>query len=638
MCGIAGIASTAGPVALAELQAMAAALRHRGPDDEGFWKSGSGLIGFAHRRLSIIDLSPAGHQPMRSANGRFWITFNGEIYNFQSLRKKLDAAAPQQWRGHSDTEILLAGFEQWGVQETLLQADGMFAFAAWSEADGLLYLARDRLGEKPLYLGCFEGRLAFASEMRALHTLRRKRPQLDPAGIDSFLRFGYVRSDRPVLKDVAQLPPGRLLTMQWPPREVPCLPALLSQARPYWLLSQAARQGLGATPPGSAAEAADKLESLLGESIRQRMVADVPVGAFLSGGIDSSTVVALMQTRSTRAVKTFSIGFAESAYNEAHHAKAVARHLQTDHTEFLLTAADAIALIPTLAGVYDEPFADASQLPTVMLARLARREVTVALSGDGGDELFGGYQRYRTALALHGLVRRIPLSLRRGCAALLCHVRPPPVLSMPYFRAQRLAERAAAGDIDAMRVRFLDRSPPAGSPSGGPGSPAEGESAIPGFVAHPLQRQMYADQIDYLPDDILVKLDRATMAAGLEGRVPLLDHRLVEFSWTLPASLLLSGGRSKAPLRDVLTRYVPAALIDRPKQGFDIPLAEWLRGPLREWAGALVQRSAMILPGTDTERISGAWRKHSLGQIDASHYLWNILMLSSWAGRVLERD
>ncbi len=642
MCGIAGLASSGAALDMAQLVAMGAALRHRGPDDEGAWMHRSGTIGFAHRRLSIIDISAAGHQPMQSASGRFVITFNGEIYNYQPLRRNLETSGCRvAWRGHSDTEVLLAGFEHWGVQRTLQQVEGMFAFALWDESGQKLVLARDRLGEKPLYLGCFGARLAFASEMRALLPATPGSRNLDAGAARSFLRFGYVRGSQSILEGVLRLPPGQVLELPRASLGTLRPDEILRRAEPYWSLRRVARTNHGTPGPSSAREAADTLEQLLRNSVANCMVADVPLGAFLSGGIDSSTVVALMQAQSTRPIRTFSIGFASQRHNEADHAKAVARHLGTDHTEFYLEPGEVIDLIPSMCEIYDEPFADASQLPTTVLARLARQQVTVALSGDGGDELFGGYQRYFTAQSIMRRLGWVPPRWRRMAAESIRRIALPGVANriLPgemQFRARRFATRAAAPDVDSMRFAFLDHSPPNGPlPRGYGDAAARVREAIPDAITDGLRRQMFADQIDYLPDDILVKLDRATMWFGLESRVPLLDHHIVEFSWTLSSDLLGRHGASKAPLRDVLARYVPNTLFERPKQGFDVPLASWLRGPLRDWAEQLLSKSARLPQLIDAAQLQFIWREHIAGNIDACHHLWNVLMLTSWAEKNL---
>ena len=640
MCGIAGLADHP-QSARATLGAMLRRIAHRGPDDSGIWVDDHHGIALGHRRLSIIDTSSAGHQPMGSVPGRYWLTYNGEIYNYKDLRAELERSghAPS-WRGHSDTEVLLAGFEAWGIEATLKRCNGMFALVAWDRIRGELSLARDRMGEKPLYFGWVGGRFCFASELKALAAMPGWAPTMDAGAIDSFLAAGYVRGPKSAVQGVYRLPAGCLLKLPVAALERALdWDSLASGMTTYWSLAEAACAGSNA--PVDATSATQLLEDLLSDSVRLRMVGDVPVGAFLSGGIDSSLVVALMQSQSMRPIHSFSIGFSEPEFDEAPYAEAVARHLGTDHTTLYVHAADALALVPRLAETFDEPFADTSQLPTMLVSELARRHVTVALSGDGGDELFAGYARYFDILDLHRGLSRIPGPLRRFVPPLLtlasACATPVAALSparrqLP-FRLTRLRDRVSAGDPDAMRLAFIGAG---GTSRMFARPPARDLSHCfpPKEIGHTLRRLMYADQSDYLPDDILHKVDRSSMAYSLEARVPLLDHRLVELSWRLSTPALVAGRQGKRPLRTVLERHVPKALIERPKQGFAPPMAAWLRGPLRDWADALLSTESLReLPMLDERGVRSLWRSHLAGTMDASLALWNVLMLADWRKR-----
>jgi asparagine synthase (glutamine-hydrolysing) len=637
MCGIAGLLDHS-EAARATVAAMLAAIAHRGPDDEGIWIDAGSGIAFGHRRLSIIDTSAAGHQPMPSASGRFVVTYNGEIYNYAELRGALEreGAAPA-WSGHSDTEVMLAGFEAWGIEETLRRCNGMFALAVWDRERSELTLARDRMGEKPLYFGWIDGRFGFASELKAIACMQGWTARMAPEAIASFLKCGYVRGPQSAIAGIYRLPPGCALTLPLQDLRTPHgWDWVAARIMHYWSLRQSAIAGID-SPLMDDASTLDSLEALLADAVRLRMVADVPLGAFLSGGIDSSLVVALMQARSAQAVRTFSIGFDDPAHDEAPHARAVARHLGTDHTELYVGPDDALALVPRLAATFDEPFADHSQIPTMLVSALARQQVTVALSGDGGDELFAGYGRYFAILNLWRGLRRLPPPLRRTAAPALAAMagaarRLPGTQDLPH-RLDRLAERIRAGDADALRLSFIGGAgvsrllagPPARDP---------GHSLPPTEMRDTLQRLMYADQSDYLPDDILHKVDRASMACALESRVPLLDHRVVEFAWRLPATMLVDRGAGKQPLRRILERHVPRALFDRPKQGFAPPMAEWLRGPLREWAESLLSREALReLPLLDADGVRTLWRAHLERRMDAGISLWSVLMLADWRRR-----
>jgi asparagine synthase (glutamine-hydrolysing) len=613
---------------------MLGQLHHRGPDDAGAWIDESGLA-LGHTRLSILDLSEAGHQPMASISGRYVITYNGEIYNFQALRKELEKSShPPVWRGHSDTEVLLAAIEAWGVKSTLRRCNGMFAFALWDRHERKLMLTRDRMGEKPLYFGRVGAHFAFASELNAFACLNGWSPRMHNAAIRDFLGMGYVRGPQSAIEGVFRLPPASLLTLG--EDDLNCLSSwddFAARLTHYWSVDAAHD-----TSDFSAATEQALVESVhdvLSEAVALRMVADVPVGAFLSGGIDSSLIVALMQENARRPVHTFSIGFNSARHNEAQYALAVARHLGTTHTELYLDAHDALELVPTLATTSGEPFADYSQIPTMLVSKLARESVTVALSGDGGDELFGGYGRYFAMLRLWRTVGVLPQWVRKGLAgtlvgtASLMRASSSRENALPE-RLRRFAHRLAANDIDAMRAAFICAY---GAPDiqRAAWAPALGHCKAPTSIENPLRRMLYGDQLDYLPDDILCKVDRASMAYSLETRIPLLDHRVVELASRFANRSLIAGSRGKLPLRQLLERHVPASLIERPKQGFAPPLGEWLRGPLKEWAEELLSPASLAeLPMLDVEMACKLWRAHLGRRVNAEQVLWNILTLSDW--------
>lgn len=645
MCGLAGGWSPADFAALdAALPAMSGALRHRGPDADGSWTDPEAGIALGHRRLAILDLSPAGQQPMRSASGRWVIAFNGEIYNHLELRGALQAGglAPA-WRGHSDTETLLAGFEAWGVAGTVKRATGMFAFAVWDRAQRELTLARDRMGEKPLYYGwqgsgesaCF----LFGSELSALKRHPAFCAPIDRGALALYMRHGYVPAPYSIHAGIHKLEPGHLLRIGASQRE--------PRLERYWSLEQVAASGQADPFAGSDAEAADALESLLRAAIGRQMLSDVPLGAFLSGGIDSSTVVALMQAQSSAPVRTFSIGFHEAGYNEAEHAKAVAAHLGTAHTELYMRPEQALEVIPRLPSIYSEPFADSSQIPTYLVSALARRDVTVALSGDSGDELFGGYNRYVLANRMWGGVSRIPAPLRRLAAAAMrtpsvdawnAGVRPVRGLLPGALRLANLGDKIhkAAGvldvrTLDALYLGLVSHWPDGMVPGASP-HPTALDAAMPGLAGlDGIHRMMALDALTYLPGDILAKVDRAAMAVSLETRVPFLDHAVVEFAWRLPLAMKLRDGQGKWLLRQVLHRHVPRALLERPKMGFGVPIDTWLRGPLRDWAEALLDEATLRTQGFfDPGPIRARWHEHLSGKRNWQHHLWDVLMFQAW--------
>jgi asparagine synthase (glutamine-hydrolysing) len=641
MCGIAGfLAHTVAIPAITLLESMGQALVHRGPDNSGVWHDPSAGIGLVHRRLAILDLSPAGHQPMHSACGRYVLAFNGEIYNHAELRVELASTglAPP-WRGHSDTEVLLASMAVWGVVATLKRTRGMFALALWDREQRELCLARDRIGEKPLYYGRVAGCFAFASELKALRAWPGATFSTDPAALALFLRYGYVPSPHSIYRDVFKLPPGTILRVAADGRH--------GDPEPWWRFDEVVQAGVADPLDLSDCEAVAELERLLGAAVGEQMMAEVPLGALLSGGLDSSTVVALMQAQCRRPVRTFTIGFAESDYDEAIHARAVARHLGTAHTELQVTPRDALEVIPRLADIYDEPFADASQIPTTLVCALTRQHVTVCLSGDAGDELLAGYNRYVWTRALWRRLGPLSAGLRRGLASgllalpagvwgrlfgILSPVMPDRLrLKNPGDKLHKLAR--VMGTVSA-EVLYCDLM----SQWHGP-LPLRGVHEPASLIAEErrwpqaptlIDRLMALDTVTYLPDDILVKVDRAAMAASLETRVPLLDPRLIEFAWRLPLRHKVRDGQGKWLLRQVLYRHVPRELVERPKQGFSVPLEHWLRGPLRDWAENLLSSSALSADGLlDPAPIRDLWRQHLAGS-NLQHALWCVLMYQSW--------
>lgn len=637
MCGIAGFWSNQCDEATAAqtLRGMTDAIVHRGPDDSGAWCDPDAGIALGHRRLSIVDLSPLGHQPMASVSARYQIAFNGEIYNFRALREAL-VAQGCTFRGHSDTEVLLALVERHGLAEALERCTGMFAIALWDRETRTLQLARDRFGEKPLYIARCRDGVAFASELKAIRAHPAFHEQINADALALFLRHGYVPAPYAIFDGVEKVLPGEIMTFTAPTWE--------SRTREaYWSVRQAASFGLAQPVDDDPAQNIDALDALMRTVVRDQMVADVPIGAFLSGGIDSSLVVGVMQAESARPVRTFSIGFRESGFDEAPHAAAVAKHLGTDHTTMYVTAQDALDVIPRLPAIYNEPFADSSQIPTTLLSALARQHVTVSLSGDGGDELFGGYERYPMAERTWSKLQRVPRPMRAAASGLVMAIAPeqwnvalkPTGLHARGITGDRLHKLAELFDAPTSTTFYRDLVSAWRRPASIVRNSTEPTTALmepfAGERGGLLAEMMLRDQVSYLPDDILVKVDRAAMAASLESRAPLLDHRIAEMAWRLPAHYWRRDGKGKWIVRQVLDRYVPRALVERPKQGFGIPLNEWLRGPLRDWADDLLSVDALKREGLfNTTPIVTAWSEHRSGVRNWSPSLWSILMFQAW--------
>jgi asparagine synthase (glutamine-hydrolysing) len=635
MCGIAGFAEfqeVSQPALEQRARAMADSLVHRGPDDGGVWADAAGGYATGHRRLAIIDLSEAGAQPMASACGRFVISYNGEVYNAPEVRAELEPRG-YRFRGHSDTEVILEACAEWGVEKAIPRFIGMFALALWDRRDKRLWLVRDRLGIKPLYWAKFGNLVLFASELKALRAHDGWPVEIDRSAVSAYLRFGYIPAPLSIYQGVSKLEPGTILTVS---RGAP--PKIL----PFWSPGDAIAAARRVPFPGDDREAVDCLHDLLGDSIRRRMIADVPFGAFLSGGIDSSLVVALMQECSSQPVKTFSIGFHEDGYDEARHAAAVARHLGTDHTEFYVTSDEARDVIPRLPAIYDEPFADSSQIPTFLVSEITRRHVTVALSGDGGDELFCGYTRYFHAAGIEPRIAAIPAPLRRLAGAVI-----GPVPGRAWEMAARMVPgrwrpRGVAGkavrfremlmrDDDQLYLQMLSHWHDPEALSGVPEPHTViTDRQIKAHVPDYQPRLQYIDTLTYLPDDILTKVDRASMAVSLEVRVPMIDHRVFEFSWSLPRHMQVRDGQGKWILRELLGRYVPRELFERPKMGFGIPIGDWMRGPLRPWAEDLLSEDALCRNGLNPALIRERWSRHCDGRENWQYPLWTILTLQAW--------
>lgn len=645
MCGIAGfIAPKLKGIDLNTIAGtMIHLLHHRGPDDSGIWIDKDRGVALAHRRLSIIDRSTAGHQPMISTCGRFILIFNGEIYNHLELRKRLPFV--NHWRGNSDTETLLNAIVTWGMESTLRQAVGMFSFVLWDRSEHVLTLVRDRMGEKPLYYGIQNGALLFASELKALKSNPFFKPDISRNAIVNLLQFGSIDAPHSIYKGICKLLPGTFLQIQISDISKNSL----SNPQSYWSLEEVIQHGQKNLFTGSVTDATNQLDNLLRQSLSGQMIADVNLGAFLSGGIDSSTIVALMQAQSSKPINTFTIGFSEDDYNEAKYARDIASYLGTDHVEHYVTAQEALAVIPRLPYLYDEPFADASMIPTFMLCDLAKRDVTVCLSGDGGDELFGGYNRYVAGSKIWQHLSLVPFRLRKYLAVGMNRMSPEfldfifknfasilPIswqVSTPSIKFQKII--ALMGAASSNEVYYRLRSHwlnPEEAVIDGTGFLNSDERLKEfGFISELEHQMMYLDALSYLPDDILVKIDRAAMGVSLETRVPMLDHRIVEFAWTLPLSMKIHDQQGKWLLRKVLNRYLPNHFFSRPKTGFSVPLDSWLRGPLRDWAEDLIDHEKLVEQGFFRPNIiRKIWKEHLASKHNWSAQLWSVLMFQAW--------
>lgn len=650
MCGLTGFMTPGNQFSSFEMEefliSMSNTIIHRGPDNSGFWSNAKAGIWLGHRRLSILDLSYAGHQPMHSHNGRYIISYNGEIYNHLLLRKILQSSGHTfEWRGHSDTETLLAGFDLWGIQGTVEKAIGMFAFAVWDNHNKTLTLGRDRIGEKPLYYG-WQGQgndavFLFGSELKSLRAHPSFENKISREAISLQMRHNYIPAPYSIYEGVSKLLPGTLLTVSLQDRS----PKLST----FWSGAEVARSGVASTFAGNYEQAINELETLLKDAISKQMLADVPLGAFLSGGVDSSVIVSLMQAQSSRPIKTFTIGFNEDDYNEAAYAKTVAKHLGTDHTELYVTAKQARAVIPHLATLYDEPFSDSSQIPTYLLSQLARQQVKVSLSGDAGDELFCGYNRYQITKNIWQKLEKVPMPFRKLVGKSLIRISPQKwnilvktlsrVIPQSYHftnvgdKLHKGARVLASQSADDLYYRLISHwNNPESLVIDGYEPPTLLTKNIPILVElDNVQRMMALDMLSYLPDDILTKVDRAAMGNSLETRMPFLDYRVIDFAWSLPQSMKLRYGQTKWVLRQILYRHVPKALIERPKMGFGVPIDAWLRGPLRDWAESLLNSTRIKNEGFfNSSLILQKWTEHLNGKHNWQNHLWNVLMFQSW--------
>jgi asparagine synthase (glutamine-hydrolysing) len=650
MCGIVGVLG-GNRNSEVDLRKMTDSLIHRGPNDSGIWCDRANQISLGHRRLSIVDLTSAGHQPMLSQSGRFVLSFNGEIYNHLQLRELLgnnqnnkssnNLSVAKSWNGHSDTETLLAGFEQWGIRATIDKVVGMFAIGLWDRQTKTLTLIRDRVGEKPLYYGWQGDSFLFGSELKSLRLHPSFQNEIDRNALCLYMRHSYVPAPYTIYKGLCKLNPGCMVTIS------------LSQPEPqiatYWSATQVAEAGSANTFKGSPEEAVNQLEVLLKNAVKSQMISDVPIGAFLSGGIDSSTIVALMQAQSSKPVKTFTIGFNEKVYNEAIYAKVIAKHLNTEHTELYVSSEQAMAVIPQLPTLYCEPFSDSSQIPTFLISKLAREHVTVSLSGDAGDELFCGYTRYSAGSRHWKKISKLPMVGRKIVSKMLTGISakswnriisPFQTLMPRSSQFSNIGEKLHRGagmlsskSTNELYLRMVSHwNHPNQIVLGGsePHTIMNGNDIeLKGLTS--IQRMMVLDLMTYLPDDILVKVDRAAMGVSLESRVPFLDHRVVEFAWRLPMEYKLRNGETKWALRQVLYKYVPKTLIERPKMGFSIPLDSWLRGPLRDWAEALLSEDRLKREGFfNSTPIREKWLEHLSGKRNWQNHLWDVLMFQSW--------
>jgi asparagine synthase (glutamine-hydrolysing) len=644
MCGVAGILSAENSDNKYNAIKMAEALYHRGPDSNGIWDDAAAGIAMSHTRLSIIDLSHQGSQPMISRSGRYILSYNGEIYNYIEIKSSLKNAGIDYWRGHSDTEVLLSAIEQWGVKKTLTKLNGMFAFGLWDRETRQLILARDRIGEKPLYIGWIRDKIVFSSELKGLYCIPDWHGDINTEALNYFLRFGFIPSPLSIYKNVHKLPPAHYCIFNTESTKNPLTIEMFKKAIScYWDLDSVAINAIPNRRNADSNNYLERLEELLSDSIKLRMTSDVPLGALLSGGIDSSIVTAISQRHSSKPVKTFTIGFIEKKFDEARFARSVADYIGSNHTEVILSPNDSLAVIPKLAEMYDEPFADPSQIPAFLISSIARQQVTVALSGDGGDELFCGYSRYRAGQQIWSIVQHIPPHLRikagKLCADFFIQIGKNikyQKLKLLAFRLWRLTKRITEESFESFYANLIALSLHPVSNTGWPSKlPVTGCGQYSKRYMDNEQLMMYLDQKSYLPDNILVKTDRASMAVSLEIRIPFLDHRIIEFAWGLPARLRRKGKTGKLLLQQLLSKYVPRPLFDRPKRGFDIPLDDWLRGPLREWMTDLLSTELLIKNGfMNHTRVYSLMRDHLEGNGNHGYALWPILIFHSWFNNI----
>ncbi len=643
MCGVVGYWTNRPVANRAELIGrMTEQLSHRGPDDSGIWLDENVNLALGHRRLSILDLSAAGHQPMISTCGRYVLSYNGEIYNHQELRNELTTDIDIKWHGHSDTETLLYALTEWGIKKTLQQLNGMFAFALWDRSERVLYLARDRMGEKPLYYGRSGDIFLFGSELKALRAHTDWKCEINRDALTSYLRHNYIPSPLSIYRGIHKLPPAHFIKIQNDGNDI-------GQAHCYWNLAEIAASNIEKRKNNEDIDAnvlINTLDKNLRDAVKLRMQSDVPLGAFLSGGYDSTTVVAMMQQQSEKPVHTFSIGFDEDEYNEAEYAKAVAQHLNTNHTELYVSSQQAIDVIPKLPSIWDEPFSDCSQIPTYLVSKLARQQVTVCLSGDGGDELFCGYNRYVMGYRLWRMLKTLPPSARKTLSFMLARTPGnklhklmqflPQNMRIPHIsdRLPKLAETLQYQSDETFYQNLIShwKNPEDIVIKGyEPSSILNNPQQLPEFIDFQ-EQMMYLDSMTYLPGDILTKMDRASMAVSLEARIPLLDHNLVEFAWQVPTSQKYKDGQGKWLLRQVLYRYVPKKLMDRPKMGFGVPIEQWLRGPLREWAEELLDEKRIKNENIlNPQPIRKMWEEHLSGKHRWHYQLWDVLMFQAWS-------